>query len=133
LPVEQEVVKRVNRWAVLTLAFLAFAAPLYPVFLEIGFPSASLCVTGGHEYWEKHFAAFVRECAPLFTAPYGEPYGPQLIVDRFYMWGIPWLNSLLAAALCAFFGALLVTVFPQPQSSLRVSRRIRVNTEQLHV
>jgi hypothetical protein len=132
LPAEQEVVKRVNKWAVLTVAFVAFAAPLYPVFLEVGFPSPSLCVTGGYEYWDRHFAAFVRECAPLFTVPYGKPYGLQLIVDRFYMWGIPWLNSLLAAALCAFLGALLVTIVPQPQALLQMSKRIRFNTEQLH-
>ena len=120
----QEVVKRVNRWAVLSLAFVAITALLYPVFMKAGFPSPSLCVTGGYEYWDRHFTAFVRECAPLFTAPYGKPYGLQLIVDRLYMWGVPWLNSLLAAALCAFFGALLLTIVPQPQVLLRLSKRI---------
>lgn len=128
----QEVVKRVNKWAVLSLAFVAITALLYPVFMKAGFPSPSLCVTGGYQYWDKHFSEFVRECAALFTAPYGDPYGVQLIVDRLYMWGVPWLNSLLAAALCAFFGALLITIVPQPQVLLRLSKRIHADTQQFH-
>ena len=130
----QEVVKRVNRWAVLSLAFVSLTAPLYLLFIEAGFPSPSLCVTGGYDYWDKHFSAFLRECAPLFTAPYGNPYGLQLVVDRLYMWGVPWLNSLLAAALYAFFGALLLTIVPQSQSQmlLRLSKRIHADTEQFH-
>ncbi len=134
MPAGQEVVKRVNRWAVLSLAFIALTASLYPLFIKPGFPSPSLCVTGGYDYWDQHFSAFLRQCAPLFTAPYGNPYGLQLIVDRLYMWGIPWLNSLLAAALYAFFGALLLTILPQSQSQilLRLSKRIHVDTEQFH-
>ena len=128
----QEVVKRVNKWAVLSLAFVAITTLLYPVFMKAGFPSPSLCVTGGYEYWDKHFTAFVHECAALFTAPYGDPYGVQLIVDRLYMWGVPWLNSLLAAALCAFFGALLLTIAPRPPVFLRLSKRIRADTQQFH-
>ena len=127
----QEVVKRVNKWAVLSLAFVTITALLYPVFMNAGFPSPSLCVTGSYQYWDKHFTAFVRECAPLFTAPYGKPYGLQLIVDRLYMWGVPWLNSLLAVALCAFFGALLITIAPPPPVLLRLNKRIHADTEQL--
>jgi len=122
----------VNIWATLSLAFIALTAPLYLLFIEAGFPSPSLCVTGGHTYWDKHFTAFVRECAPLFTAPYGNPYGLQLIVDRLYMWGIPWLNSLLAAALYAFVGALLLTIAPRSQTLLRLSKWIHADTGQFH-
>ena len=132
MPAEQEVVKRVNKWATLTVAFVAFTVSLYPIFIEVGFPTASLCVTGGYEYWDMHFTSFVRDCAQLFTAPYGKPYGLQLIVDRFYMWGVPWLNSLLAAAALAFLGALLLTVLPQSEAVLRLSKRIHVDTEQFH-
>ena len=71
-----------NRWVVLSLAFIALTAPLYLLFIEAGFPSPSLCVIGGYAYWDRHFTAFVRERAPLFTAPYGNPYGLQLVVDR---------------------------------------------------
>ena len=121
-----------NRWAVLSLAFVALTASLYPLFIKAGFPSPSLCVTGGYDYWDKHFSAFLRECAPLFTAPYGNPYGLQLVVDRHYKWGVPWLNSLQAAALYAFFRALLLTIVPQSQSQmlLRLSKRIYGDTEQ---
>jgi hypothetical protein len=75
LPAGQGVVKRVNKWAVLSLAFAALTASLYPVFIEAGFPSPSLCVTGGYEYWDKHFAAFVSQCASLFTARMVSPTG----------------------------------------------------------
>jgi hypothetical protein len=124
----------VNRWAVLSLAFVALTTSLYPLFIKAGFPSPSLCVTGGYDYWDEHFSAFLRECAPLFTAPYGNPYGLQLVVDRLYMWDVPWLNSLLAATLYAFFGALLLTIVPQSQSQmlLQLSKRIHVDTEQFH-
>lgn len=134
MPAGREVVKRVNRWAVLSLAFVALTASVYPIFIKAGFPSPSLCVTGGYDYWDQHFFAFLRQCAPLFTAPYGNPYGLQLIVDRLYMWGVPWLNSLLAAALYSFFGALLLTILPQfqPQMLLRLSKRIHTDTEQFH-
>ena len=123
-----------NRWAVLSLAFVALIASLYPLFIKAGFPNPSLCVTGGYDYWDQHFSAFLRECAPLFTAPYGNPYGLQLVVDRLYMWGVPWLNSLLAAALYAFFGASLLTIVPQSQSQmlLRLGKRIHADTEQFH-
>ena len=100
--------------------------------MKAGFPSPSLCVTGGYEYWDKHFAAFVRQCAALFTAPYGDPYGVQLIVDRLYMRGVPWLNSLLAAGLCAFFGALLLTIIPRPLVFLRLNKQIHDGTQQFH-
>ena len=134
MPAGQEVVKRVNRWPVLSLAFVALTASLYPLFIKAGFPSPLLCVTGGYDYWDQHFSAFLRECAPLFTAPYGNPYGLQLVVDRLYMWGVPWLNSVLAAALYAFFGALLLTIVPQSQSQmlLWLSKRIHADTEQFH-
>jgi len=124
----------VNRWAALSLAFVALTASLYPLFIKAGFPSPSLCVTGGYDYWDQHFSAFLRQCAPLFTAPYGNPYGLQLIVDRLYMWGVPWLNSLLAASLYSFFGALLLTIVLQSQSQmlLRLSKRIHADTEQFH-
>jgi hypothetical protein len=122
----------VNKWAVLSLAFAALTASLYPVFIEAGFPSPSLCVTGGYEYWDKHFAAFVSQCASLFTAPYGKPYGLQLIVDRLYMWGVPWLNSLLAAALCAFIGALLLTTLPNPKCLCGRSNRSHSDRRQFH-
>jgi hypothetical protein len=118
----------VNRWVTLVLAFIALTTPLYVLFIGVGFPSPSLCVTAGHSYWDKHFTTFVRECAPLFTAPYGNPYGLQLIVDRFYMWGVPWLNSFLAAALYAFVGALLLTVTPESRAFMQVSRWIHAGT-----
>jgi hypothetical protein len=110
---EERVVKAVNKWTVLFLTSAALTILLFPLLLGAGFPSPSLCATGGYEYWNKHFASFLRECAPLFTAPYGHPYGFQLIVDRLYMWGVPWVTSLLVAVSCAFLGALLLITAPQ--------------------
>ena len=115
LPEEEkkEVLKPVNRWAVLFLTSAGLTILLFPLLVGAGLPSPSLCATGGYEYWNRHFTVFLRECAPLFTAPYGHPYGFQLIVDRLYIWGVPWLSSFLVAIFCAFFGALLLTVAPQ--------------------
>jgi hypothetical protein len=102
-----------NKWAVLFLTSTALTILLFPLLVGVGFPSPSLCATGGYEYWNRHFALFLRECAPLFTAPYGHPYGFQLIVDRLYMWGVPWVTSLMVAIACAFLGALLLITAPQ--------------------
>jgi hypothetical protein len=127
---KREVVKPVNRWAVLFLTCAVLTILLFPLLVGAGFPSPSLCVTGGYEYWNRHFALFVRQCAALFTAPYGDPYGLQLIVDRLYMWGVPWVTSLLVAMLCAFFGGLLFTIAPQFLRARLVTAEATRSTQQ---